>query len=121
MPYTFPVDSNNKAGAVKEISAGSEFTVPTQDTGYEAMNGETKTLVAATDTTFNTGGTKQEGFTVWNFGPGDAWVKVDGASSIEGAGCIPVKEGVCQPLPVRGTVVHAISSGTPKITVLGVA
>lgn len=121
MSYTFPVDSNNKAGAVKEIAAGDDFTVPTQETGYETMAGETKTLVANTDTTFITGGAVREGFTVWNHGPGDAWVKLDGAASIEGAGCIPVKEGACQPLPLRGTTVHVISSGTPKITVLGVA
>lgn len=121
MAFTFPTDSNNKAGAVKSIGGGNDFSVPTQETGYEAISGETKTLVADTDTTFDTGGVKREGFTVWNFGPGDAWVKIDGAASVEGAGCIPVKEGACQQIPIRGTVGHAISSGTPKLTVLGVS
>jgi hypothetical protein len=38
MAFTFPNDSNNKAGAVKATSDGTDFYVPAREMGSESLN-----------------------------------------------------------------------------------
>jgi hypothetical protein len=44
MAFTFPQDSNNKAGAVKPTSNGSDFYVPTREQGSESIIGAIVTI-----------------------------------------------------------------------------
>lgn len=44
MPYTFPVDANGKAGAVKPTSNGNDFFVPTREQGSETLKGAVQNI-----------------------------------------------------------------------------
>lgn len=119
MSFTFPADSNNKAGAVKAKNSGNSFVLPVQDESYDALEVKRSTLVANTDTTL-TFSSVMEYFDVRNFGPGDAYLKIDGVATVDGADCVLIAEGTAQPFPIKGTVLHVISSGTPKVQAIGV-
>lgn len=118
MPYTFPVDTNNKAGAVKAYGA-TEFVVPTQDIAYAGYSAKRNTLVANTNAPQDHGAV-YEGFTVQNLGTVDAYVRLDAVATVDGAGTILIPFGTSLFIPVRGQVVHWISTGTPKVQSIGV-
>lgn len=120
MSYTFPVDSNNKAGAVKTRKNGDAFAVPQQTAGYDAGEPKRATLTPNTDS----GNAFQmaaecEAFDFINYGPGDAYFRLDGTATVDGADCGLLAEGYGLSLPQRGTTPHFISSGSPKIQVIG--
>jgi hypothetical protein len=120
LSFTFPTDSNNKAGAVKTRKNGDAFAVPQQTAGYDT--GEPKRAILTPNT--DSGNTFQmaaecESFDFMNYGPGDAYFKLDGVPTIDGADCGLLAEGYGLILPQRGTVPHFISAGNPKIQVIG--
>lgn len=47
MPFTFPSDANNKAGAVKPTASGMDFYVPTREQGSEAIKGAVQNVATA--------------------------------------------------------------------------
>ncbi|WP_028547045.1 hypothetical protein [Paenibacillus taiwanensis] len=118
MPFTFPVDANNKAGAVKSIGANG-FTVPSQSTGYETKEVKRMKLEARVNTRLTFTGTC-EVFDIHNFGVGDIFVNIGAAATVDGADSIMVPEGMGYSLNVRATELHIISDRTPKIQVVGV-
>ena len=59
-------------------------------------------------------------FDIFNEGPGDAWVKVDGTATIAGAGCFKALAEVGYSLKQRGTVVSAIGASASVVQVVGV-
>ncbi|MCG7410133.1 hypothetical protein MH117_22215 [Paenibacillus sp. ACRRX] len=118
MTFTFPVDSNNKAGAVKSLGTNG-FTVPSQSTGFEAKEVKRIKLEARVSTRLTFTGTC-EAFDIHNFGVGDIFVNIGAAATVDGADCIMVPEGMGYTLNVRGAELHVISERTPKIQVVGV-
>ena len=59
-------------------------------------------------------------FDIFNEGPGDAWVKVDGTATIAGAGCLKVPEDIGYSLRQRGTTVSLIGASASVVQVVGV-
>ena len=118
MGFTFPIDENRKAGAVKPIGSGG-FTVPSQPTGFETIEAKRQKLTANTNAVF-TFTALCEGFDIHNHGDGDIYVKVGGAATVNGADTILVPEGMGYTLNVRATAINVISSTTPTVQIVGV-
>ncbi|MBD8500750.1 hypothetical protein [Paenibacillus arenosi] len=118
MSFTFPVDANNKAGAVKPIGA-SGFTVPSQQTGYESKEVKRVKLEAgkAVVLTFST---LCESFDIQNFGVGDIYINVGASATVDGADCILVPEGMGYTLNVRAKEIQVISAAAPTVQIVGV-
>ena len=47
MPFTFPTDALNKAGAVKPTTDGNDFYVPTREQGSETLNASVQVIATA--------------------------------------------------------------------------
>lgn len=47
MPFTFPNDSNSKAGAVKPTTDGTDFFVPVREQGSEALTANVQNVTTA--------------------------------------------------------------------------
>lgn len=47
MAFTFPQDTNTKAGAVKATSDGTDFYVPSREQGSEQLKGAVQTVTTA--------------------------------------------------------------------------
>lgn len=47
MAFTFPTDSNNKAGAVKPTNSGTDFYIPSREMGSESINTGIQTVATA--------------------------------------------------------------------------
>lgn len=47
MPFTFPTDSNNKAGAVKPTASGNDFYVPTRSEGSDSFTGNVQNVITS--------------------------------------------------------------------------
>ena len=59
-------------------------------------------------------------FDIFNEGPGDAWVKVDGTATIGGTGCLKLPEEMGYTLRQRGTTVSLIGTSASVVQVVGV-
>jgi hypothetical protein len=109
MPFTFPIDSNSKAGAVKATPDGNDFYVPTNPTLYNGStfdklmnNQEGILLTSATRTTATTAPTQ----TNYNAKGIMIFLNITAAS---GTGGIEVKlRGVD---PVSGTAMNLHGGG----------
>ncbi|MFF2093717.1 hypothetical protein [Paenibacillus sp. NPDC058174] len=119
MAFTFPKDSNNKAGAVRTKNAGTEFVMPVQDEMFDVMEIKRSTLAVSTNTQLSFTGA-QSVIEVHNLGPGELYACLDAAATVNGANSILVPEGAVYVFPIKGTVVNVISSGTPKVQAVGV-
>lgn len=47
MPFTFPTDSTNKAGAVKTTNSGNDFYVPVREQGSESIQANVLNVTTA--------------------------------------------------------------------------
>jgi hypothetical protein len=47
MAFTFPTDSNNKAGAVKPTTSGTDFYIPSREMGSESISTGIQTVATA--------------------------------------------------------------------------
>lgn len=118
MSFTFPIDSNNKAGAV--IPHGTNgFAVPTQELGYLGLTVKRDTLVANTEkiqdhvTQFNQ-------CMVMNMGTTDIYIAFDATATVGGATSVLIPAGYNITIPVKAQTVHIISTGTPVVQTMGV-
>jgi len=82
------------------------------------MLSKTVTLVANTNTPIDLGETL-DGFTVYNLGSSDVYVNVDKVATIEGDGSAIVPANSFRSIAQRGGTINMISSGTPKVELLG--
>jgi hypothetical protein len=119
MAFTFPTDTNNKAGAVKGKNNGTKFVLPVQDEAYDAWEVKRTTLALNTNTALTLSGPYEYG-DFRNFGPGDVYIKLEAPATVDGADCVLVAEGTAQPIPIQFTTVNVISSGAAKVQVVGV-
>lgn len=118
MGFTFPVDDNRKAGAVKPLGSDG-FTVPSQPTGYETIESKRQALAANTNTVFTFSALCEE-FDIQNHGDGDIYVSIGAAATVNGASTILVPEGMGYKLKVRATAINVISADTPTVQIVGV-
>lgn len=120
MAFTFPKDTANKAGAVKTKTAGASFVVPTVEEPFDAMEVKRVTLTANTDSGSALGfSAAADTIDIQNLGTVDAFVAFEAAATVNGATCILIPASAGLRIPYRVTTVHAISTGTPAIQVIG--
>lgn len=125
MSYTFPLDSNNKAGAVKTKNSGNDFVVPVQAAPYDAVKIKRATLTADTNGAMDFG-TEYDIFDVMNLGTVDAYVKVGGIAFASAVTAETDEAGILLPaggaytMPIKGQTLNWISTGTPKVQAVGV-
>ncbi|KUO58974.1 MAG: hypothetical protein APF84_05835 [Gracilibacter sp. BRH_c7a] len=126
MPYTFPTDSNNKAGAVKNKAGGNDFIVPVQETAFDHYEARRVTLTAETNEAVIFSSPCLY-FDVQNLSDSDkVYAKAGGTDFTDSTGAetdteaIRIKPGGGYMIPKTGTTVKLISGGTPIIQVIGV-
>lgn len=118
MPFTFPTDTNNKAGSVKEYGADG-FVVPTQDLGYTGLTVKRDTLVANVEKIQDHGSTFAQCM-IMNMGTVEIYVAFDATATVDGATSVLIPAGYNITIPVKAQTVHIISTGTPKVQTMGV-
>ena len=108
--------TTNGVQVVAALPAGAN-TVGNATQYYANWAVNRQTLVATTDTLFDFV-TQHKVVEVENMSAtDDAYVKLDGIATVDGADCIMVKAGMAKTIPSPCTVLHGISAGTPKVQV----